>query len=52
MIKIKISKNKNPTAGLAVGFKKSRPTNQNPTTTPVSVLSSRFRFKLQFTASA
>jgi hypothetical protein len=46
---VSIWQNKNPTAGLAVGFDKSLETNQNPTTTPVSVLSSRLRFRLRFT---
>jgi hypothetical protein len=43
--------NKNPTAGLAMGFDKFFKRNQNPTAArrSRSAFSSRFRFKLRFT---
>jgi hypothetical protein len=40
--------NKNPTAGLAMGFDKTLNANQNPTAMRRSS-SSRFRFRLRFT---
>jgi len=43
--------NKNPTAGLAMGFDKSFERNQNPTAARhnSSAFSNRFRFKFPFT---